>query len=141
VASPSAQGAVMNWVPRELPKIDRIACPRLIRRFIDQDAEILYVPTAEVLRVAKHQEAIPFDVPGVELTHDGPEASLDAILKKNGLDDPALARLAAIVRARPRRCLRCLKRLLVASWMRYERKRERHLAGCAQPTNQALTSR
>jgi hypothetical protein len=98
-ASPSLQGTVVKWVIRERPKIDRIACPWLIRRFIDQDAEILYVPTADVLRVAQQQDAIPFDVPGVELTHDGPRCSFDAILKKYGLDDAALARLATIVRA------------------------------------------
>lgn len=89
----------MKWVTRERPKIDRIACPWLIRRFIDADAEILYVPAADVLRVAQQQDAIPFDVPGVELTHDGPRCSFDAILKKYGLDDPALVRLATIVRA------------------------------------------
>jgi len=99
MASPSSQGTVVKWVTRERPKIDRIACPWLIRRFIDQDAEILYVPTADVPGVAQQRGAIPFDVPGVELTHDGPRCSFDAILKKYGLDDPALARLATIVRA------------------------------------------
>ena len=89
----------MKWVTRERPKIDRIACPWLIRRFIDKDADILYVPAAEVLRVAKQQAASPFDIPGVELTHDGPLCSFDALLKKYGLDDPALAKLATIVRA------------------------------------------
>ena len=89
----------MKWVTRERPKIDRIACPWLIRRFIDKDAEILYVPTAEVMHVAQQQHAVPFDVPGVELTHDGPRCSFDAILKKYGLEDPALAQLATIVRA------------------------------------------
>jgi hypothetical protein len=89
----------MKWVTRERPKIDRIACPWLIRRFIDQDAVILYVPTADVLRVAHEQEAIPFDVLGVELTHDGPRCSFDAILKKYGVHDPALVQLATIVRA------------------------------------------
>ena len=89
----------MKWVTRERPKIDRIACPWLIRRFIDRDAEILYVPAADVLRVAQQQGAVPFDVPGVELTHDGPRCSFDTILRKYGLEDPALARLATIVRA------------------------------------------
>ena len=89
----------MKWVTRERPKIDRIACPWLIRRFIDKDAEILYVPTAEVMHVAQQQHAVPFDVPGVELTHDGPRCSFDAILKKYGLEDPALVKLATIVRA------------------------------------------
>jgi hypothetical protein len=89
----------MKWVTRERPKIDRIACPWLIRRFIDKDAEILYVPTAEVMREAQQQHAVPFDVPGVVLTHEGPRCSFDAFLKKYGLHDPALARLATIVRA------------------------------------------
>lgn len=89
----------MKWVTRERPKIDRLACPWLIRRFIDPEAEILYVPAAQVLSVAKAQGAIPFDVPGVELTHDGPLCSFDAFLKKYQLEDPGLARLAEIVRA------------------------------------------
>lgn len=89
----------MKWVTRERPKIDRIACPWLILRFIDRDAEILYVPTSDVLRVAQQQAAVPFDVPGVELTHDGAHCSFDAILKKYALGDPALDRLATIVRA------------------------------------------
>lgn len=89
----------MKWVTRERPKIDRLACPWLIRRFIDQDAEIHYVPAAQVLPVAETEGAIPFDVPGVELTHSGPLCSFDAFLEKYGLDDSALARLAEIVRA------------------------------------------
>ena len=89
----------MKWVTRERPKIDRIACPWLIRRFIDRDAEILYVRPADVLRVAHEQTAIPFDVPGVELTHNGPSCSFDAFLARYALAEPALQRLAAIVRA------------------------------------------
>jgi hypothetical protein len=89
----------MKWVTRERPKIDRIACPWLIQRFIDKDAEILYVPAADVLRTAKEQAATPFDVPGVDLTHDGPLCSFDTILRKYDLRDPALSRLASIVRA------------------------------------------
>lgn len=89
----------MKWVTRERPKIDRLACPWLIRRFIDQDAEIHYVPAAQVLPVAETEGAIPFDVPGVELTHSGPLCSFDAFLEKYGLEDSALARLAEIVRA------------------------------------------
>ena len=89
----------MKWVTRERPKIDRLACPWLIQRFIDKDAQILFVPTAKVLPTARQEDAVPFDVPGVELTHDGPRCSFDAILKKYKLDDPALARLAVIVRA------------------------------------------
>ena len=89
----------MKWVTRERPKIDRLACPWLIKRFIDPDAEILYVPTAQVLSTAELSGAIPFDVPGVELTHVGPLCSFDAFLEKYSLEQPALARLAEIVRA------------------------------------------
>ena len=89
----------MKWVTRERPKIDRLACPWLIQRFIDPKAEILYVPPGEVLSVAERHDAIPFDVPGVELTHSGPLCSFDAFLAKYRLDDTGLARLASIVRA------------------------------------------
>ena len=89
----------MKWVTRERPKIDRLACPWLILRFIDADAEIRYVPAARVLAVARSEEAIPFDVPGVELTHSGPLCSFDAFLEKYHLEEAALARLAEIVRA------------------------------------------
>lgn len=89
----------MKWVTRERPKIDRLACPWLIRRFIDPAGEILYVPAREVLEVARNQAAIPFDVPGVRLTHDGPNCSFDAFLKIYDLQDPALHELALIVRA------------------------------------------
>jgi len=89
----------MKWVTRERPKIDRLACPWLIRRFIDPEAEIHYVPAAQVLPVAGREGAIPFDVPAVELTHSGPLCSFDAFLEKYHLEDTALARLAEIVRA------------------------------------------
>ena len=89
----------MKWVTRERPKIDRLACPWLILRFIDPQGEILYVPAAQVLAAAKEQGAIPFDVPGVDLTHDGPLCSFDAFLKTYRLEDQGLARLAEIVRA------------------------------------------
>ena len=89
----------MKWITRERPKIDRIACPWLIRRFVDPDAEFLYVPPKSVLAEAQRQNAIAYDVPGVELTHDGPLCSFDTILKKYDLKDPALQRLAVIVRA------------------------------------------
>lgn len=88
----------MKWVTREHPKIDRIACPWLIARFIDKAPEFLYVPAGEVLRVAEESGAIPFDVPGVELGHAGEWCSFDAFLAKYRLTDPALQRLAAIVR-------------------------------------------
>lgn len=89
----------MKWVTRERPKIDRIACPWLIARFIDPGPEFLYVPAGEVLRVAQETGAIPFDVPGVELGHVGERCSFDAFLAKYGLRDPALEKLALVVRA------------------------------------------
>ena len=89
----------MKWVTRERPKIDRLACPWLIRRFIDAEAEIHYVPAGQVLAVAEREGAIPFDVPGVELTHSDALCSFDAFLEKYHLEEPALARLAEIVRA------------------------------------------
>ena len=88
----------MKWVTRERPKIDRIACPWLIVRFIDDDPEFLYVPPGEVASVAAETGAIPYDVPDVELSHVGPLCSFDAFLAKYGLDDPALGDLAIIVR-------------------------------------------
>lgn len=88
----------MKWVTREHPKIDRIACPWLIARFIDKEPEFLYVPTPEVLKVAEQTGAIPYDIPGVEMSHVGELCSFDAFLKKYDLTDPALRRLAAIVR-------------------------------------------
>lgn len=88
----------MKWVTRERPKIDRIACPWLIARFIDDEPEFLYVPSDRVLEVALETGAIPYDVPGVELSHVGELCSFDAFLRRYGLDDPALAELAVIVR-------------------------------------------
>lgn len=92
-------GANTRWVTRERPKIDRIACPWLVSRFVDRDAEFLYVPPKEVRDVAKANEAVPYDVPDVYFTHDGPLCSFDAFVKHYGLGaDPALQRLALIVR-------------------------------------------
>jgi AraC-like DNA-binding protein len=88
----------MKWITRERPKIDRIACPWLIKRFIDKDAEIFYVPFDEVTTKAKKLKAIPFDVPGVEYTHYKDECTFDYFLRKHKLDDPALKTLAVIVR-------------------------------------------
>jgi len=88
----------MQWVTRARPKVDRIACPWLIKRYVDPEAEFLYVPADEVMTVAERTGAIPYDVPGVELGHHGPECSFDAILKKYDLKDPPLHRLALIVR-------------------------------------------
>ena len=88
----------MKWITREKPKIDRIACPWLIRRFIDADAEILYVPFEEVKATAKQLDAIPFDIPEVEYSHYKDECSFDYFLKKHQLNDPALQTIAVIVR-------------------------------------------
>ena len=88
----------MKWITRERPKIDRIACPWLIARFIDDDPEFLYVRSSEVRRVAEATGAIPFDIPQVELGHVGERCSFDAFLKKYEVRAPGLARLAAIVR-------------------------------------------
>jgi len=92
----------VKWVTREKAKVDRIACPWLITRFVDPKAEFLFVPKDKVNDVAKREDAIPFDAPGVELTHykDGGEerVSFDAIIRKYKLKDPALLDLAEIVR-------------------------------------------
>jgi rhodanese-related sulfurtransferase len=87
-----------RWVTRERPKIDRIACPWLIRRFIDPGAEFLYVPTSQVRTMAKDKEAIAYDIPDVEFSHVGEYCSFDAFLKFYRLKDPALEALALIVR-------------------------------------------
>lgn len=86
----------MQWITRERPKIDRIACPWLILRFIDLEAEFLYVPSRDVVQIANETGAIPYDIPNVELTHEGELCSFDAFLKKYSLNDPPLQQLAAI---------------------------------------------
>ena len=88
----------MKWITREHPKIDRIACPWLIRRFIDPGAEIIYVPYDEVMDKAKSLDAVPFDLPGVEYSHYEDHCTFDYFLKKHHLKDEALNRIAAIVR-------------------------------------------
>lgn len=88
----------MKWVTRERPKIDRIACPWLIARYIDKNPEFLYVPPDRVIAVARETDATPYDVPGVELSHVGELCSFDAFLAKYHLDDPPLLRMAIIVR-------------------------------------------
>lgn len=93
-------GGETRWVTRERPKIDRIACPWLIARFVDRDAEFLYVPTKEVRSVAQARDAVPYDVPEVHFTHEGELCSFDAFIRHYRLGgDPALERLALIVRA------------------------------------------
>jgi len=91
-------GAATRWVTRERPKIDRIACPWLIRRFIDPAAEFLYVPTPDVRRMAAERDAVPYDIPEVEFSHEGDLCSFDAFLTAYRLRDPALDELALIVR-------------------------------------------
>ena len=88
----------MKWITRERPKIDRIACPWVIARFIDDTPEFLYVPATDVLTQATQTGAIPYDIPNVELSHVGDLCSFDAFLKKYQLTDPALHPLAVIVR-------------------------------------------
>jgi hypothetical protein len=88
----------MKFVTRARAKVDRIACPWLIRRFVDPNAEFTFLPAEEVLPFAERENAIPFDVEGVELGHDGPYCSFDAIIKKYELQEPALLELANIVR-------------------------------------------
>ncbi len=89
----------MKWVTRERPVIDRVACPWLIERFIDKEAEFLFVAPAQVAKTAEETGAIPYDVPGVELTHVGEGCSFDAFVQKYGLEkDPAIITIAAIVR-------------------------------------------
>ena len=88
----------MKWVTRERPNVDRIACPWLIKRFVDKEAEFLYVSGDQVLASAEREGATPYDVPNVELGHHGAECSFDAVIKKYNLTDPALQKLALIVR-------------------------------------------
>jgi len=88
----------MKWVTRERPKIDRIACPWLIKKFIDTDAEFIYVPFNEVRSTAKKSGAIPFDIPDIEFTHYNDECTFDYFLKKYKITDPAVHSMAIIVR-------------------------------------------
>ena len=88
----------MRWITRERPKIDRIACPWLIRNFVDREAEFIYVPKDEVFEKAKALNAIPYDIPEAEYTHEGERCTFDYIIKKHGLTEPALLQLADIVR-------------------------------------------
>jgi hypothetical protein len=88
----------MKWVTRERARVDRIACPWLISRFIDKEPTFLFVPTSQVMQVAEREGAIPYDVPNVELGHHGERCSFDAFLDKYKLTDPALQALATIVR-------------------------------------------
>ena len=89
----------MKWITREKVKVDRVACPWLIKKFIDQKAEFIFVPANQVEAKAKELRAIPYDIENCELGHHGEDVSFDSILKKYRLDDPALRLLAEIVRA------------------------------------------
>ncbi|MEQ1772872.1 MAG: chromate resistance protein ChrB domain-containing protein [Burkholderiales bacterium] len=97
VAHKPKDGAT-RWITRERPKIDRIACPWLITRFVDPDAEFLYVPTPDVKRIAAERDAMPYDIPDVAFSHVGEWCSFDAFIKTYRLAEPALDRLATIVR-------------------------------------------
>ncbi|TAK35603.1 MAG: chromate resistance protein [Saprospiraceae bacterium] len=88
----------MKWITRERPKIDRIACPWLLKNFVDSKAEFIYVPKEQVFEWAKEFGAVPYDIPGAEYSHEGEFCTFDFILKKHGLTDPALLQLALIVR-------------------------------------------
>ncbi len=88
----------MKWITREKPKIDRIACPWLIKRFVDKEAKFIYVPKEQVYEKANELNAIPYDIPGAEYSHYGNECTFDFILKKHQLNEPALHQLARIVR-------------------------------------------
>jgi hypothetical protein len=88
----------MKWITRARPKIDRVACPWLIARFIDPDAEFIFAPPAAVVARAAQLGATPYDIEGVELSHDGPLCTFDAFLTRYGLTDPALQEIAVIVR-------------------------------------------
>jgi AraC-like DNA-binding protein len=89
----------MKWITRERPKIDRLACPWLIKRFLDQEAEIIYVPFDQVLKQSKKTDAIPFDIPDVEFTHYGSECTFDYFIKKYKITDKAILAMASIIRA------------------------------------------
>jgi hypothetical protein len=88
----------MKWITRERPKIDRIACPWLIKNFVDADAEFIYAPRNEVLNRAQEFNAIPYDLPGVEYTHEGVYCTFDFIVKKHEITDPAILQIARIIR-------------------------------------------
>lgn len=89
----------MKWITREHPRVDRVACPWLIERFIDKEAEFLYVPAADVVATAERVKATPYDVKDVELGHHGPECSFDAFVHRYKLDaDPAMAYMARVIR-------------------------------------------
>lgn len=88
----------MKWITRERPKIDRIACPWLIKNFVDRDAQFIYVPKEHVFATATELDAIPYDIPGAEYSHYGEECTFDFIIKKHGITDPGVLQISTIVR-------------------------------------------
>ena len=88
----------MKWITRERPKIDRIACPWLIKNFVDSEAEFIYVPKNQVFEKAKELNAIPYDIPGAEYSHEGDACTFDYIVKKHNIQDPHIHQIAEIVR-------------------------------------------
>lgn len=88
----------MKWITRERPKIDRIACPWLIKNFVDRDAQFIYVPKEDVFATATELDAIPYDIPGAEYSHYGEQCTFDFIVKKHGITDPAVLQISTIVR-------------------------------------------
>jgi hypothetical protein len=88
----------MKWITRERPKIDRIACPWLIKNFVDQEAEFIYVPKEQVFNKAKELDAIPYDIPGAEYSHEDDFCTFDYIVRKHNITDPAILQIALIVR-------------------------------------------
>ena len=88
----------MKWITRERPKIDRIACPWLIKNFVDKEAEFIYVPKEQVFEKAAALQAVPYDIPGAEYSHYGEECTFDYIVKKHGITDEAILQIALIVR-------------------------------------------
>ncbi|HMG92713.1 MAG TPA: chromate resistance protein ChrB domain-containing protein [Chryseolinea sp.] len=88
----------MKWITRERPKIDRIACPWLIKKFVDASAEFIFVPKDQVFTLAKELDAIPYDIPGAEYSHVGDECTFDYIVRKHNIRDNAIQQIAIIVR-------------------------------------------
>ncbi|HNP98401.1 MAG TPA: chromate resistance protein, partial [Bacteroidia bacterium] len=88
----------MKWITRDRPKIDRIACPWLISRFVDKEAEFVYVPKEQVFEKAQELGAIPYDIPGADYSHEGANCTFDYIVKRHQLTDFAILQIAAIVR-------------------------------------------
>lgn len=92
----------MKWITRGRPKIDRIACPWLIKNFVDKEAEFIYVVKEEVFAKTEELNAVPYDIPGAEYTHEGENCTFDYIVKKHHLTDPAIQQIATIVRGADR---------------------------------------